>query len=296
MSKISDNKKRLNIGLRQAPLLCQMPYEKLLAFLADGLPIILASAQGYWHASKQLKDMPREAGVLRGLSEEEAAKILILMDAVRCPSKLRSSKMGEIVKWFYDHRTRLIYAAAATWSANDIKQLRDYVDTGRKSHELEGNFGEFIVPNLIDFDRESLLYVDIVSNEDGEIEWNTPEFVAPIILEYVPMSLMVAEAMAAVGIFTLQGLKAVSEIWGQMNFANTENYGDTIQLTKKLLERLANENLMGETTAMQKHINLLFDNWQLPMYDFDFKTISVYFDELNEKRERMLWAEIGEIY
>lgn len=71
-----------------------MSHDKRLAFLAEGLPIILASARGLWTASTRLTDMPREAEVLEGFAKEEAAKILILMDAVRCPAKLLPSKLG----------------------------------------------------------------------------------------------------------------------------------------------------------------------------------------------------------
>lgn len=41
-------KRTLDIGLRQARRLCQMSHDKRLTFLAEGLPIILASAQGFW--------------------------------------------------------------------------------------------------------------------------------------------------------------------------------------------------------------------------------------------------------
>jgi hypothetical protein len=101
---------RNEIGLRQARKLCQMSSPERLAFIADGLPIILASAQGFWAASRQLADRPRERDVLEGFAREEAAKILILMDAVRCPPKLLSSRLGSILRSFYDHLARLIYA------------------------------------------------------------------------------------------------------------------------------------------------------------------------------------------
>ena len=52
--------------------------------------------------------------MLEGYAKEEAAKILILVDAVRCPPKLIASKLNRIVGWFYDHLARLIYAEAAT--------------------------------------------------------------------------------------------------------------------------------------------------------------------------------------
>jgi hypothetical protein len=70
--------KTLNIGLRQGNILCQMKHDERLAFLAEGLPIILDSARGFWAASQQLSStMPREADVLENHAEEEAAKPLV---------------------------------------------------------------------------------------------------------------------------------------------------------------------------------------------------------------------------
>jgi hypothetical protein len=72
------------IGLRQAKRLCQLNHRRRLEFLAAGLPIILQSVQGFWQSSQQLRESHgREAKVLEGFAKEEAAKILILMDAVR---------------------------------------------------------------------------------------------------------------------------------------------------------------------------------------------------------------------
>src|ERR1700693_4570393 len=102
--------RKLDIGLGQGNLLCQMKHDDRLDFLAEGLPIILDSARGFWAAAQQLSALPREADVLENHAEEEAAKILIVMDMVRCPQKLAASKMGAMVKWFYDHLARLIYA------------------------------------------------------------------------------------------------------------------------------------------------------------------------------------------
>ena len=121
-------------GLRQAKVLCEMSFEKRLEFIAEGLPIILESAHGYWKASCRLKERPREAEVLQVHAAEEAAKILILMDAVRCPRKIISSKIGKIVQWFYDHLTRLIYAEATYLPFSDfyvgIRAVRQ-ADTGQ---------------------------------------------------------------------------------------------------------------------------------------------------------------------
>lgn len=132
-----------DIGLGQAYRLCQMPHDKRLDFIAEGLPIILDSAQGFfWRGAEQLKDHPREAKVLQGYAAEEAAKKVILMDAVRCPPKLIAQRLGKIVGWFYDHLARLIFADAAGWKPMHLADLRSYVDNDRRGHYLDGSVGE----------------------------------------------------------------------------------------------------------------------------------------------------------
>ena len=57
-----------DIGLHQAKRLCQLPEQDRLAFIAEGLPIILDSAQGFWKASQQLTEkMENSAGASCGL-------------------------------------------------------------------------------------------------------------------------------------------------------------------------------------------------------------------------------------
>lgn len=40
-------------------------------------------------------------------SDEEAAKILILIDIVRCPPAQVNQHIGKLMRWFYDRRIRL---------------------------------------------------------------------------------------------------------------------------------------------------------------------------------------------
>jgi hypothetical protein len=149
--------------------------------------------------------MPREADVLANHAEEEAAKILILMDIVRCPRRLCAAKIGIMVKWFYDHLARLIYANAASWKPMQVAQLRDYVDNTRKAHYQEGGYGEYILPNWEIFGRESKLYADIEVYENGEPGWNARKSFAGSFPSLMPRALAVAEALSALGIFSPKG-------------------------------------------------------------------------------------------
>ena len=271
-----------------------MQHDKRLEFISAGLPLILDNAHRFWQASLQLKDKPREAGVLQGYAEEEAAKILILMDAVRCPSNLISTRMGHIASWFYNHLARLIYAEAVLWRPMNVLQLREYVDEYRKSHSLEGYVGEYIVPNLSVYERESRLYVDIACVDvDGTLAWDVPNFDTVPFRQLVSPALEVCEAMSSLGIFTTHGLKATSEIWGQTAFKDSESGADARSLVRRLIKRLIEKGLPSPT-ATQEHANRLFRDWQLPMYDFDFTQVSVPLEELRQAQDHILTAEMAD--
>lgn len=285
------------IGLHQAKRLCQLDARRRLEFIAEGLPVILRSAQGFWQSSQQLrKSHGREAKVLEGFANEEAAKILILMDAVRCPPKLIASKLNRIVGWFYDHLARLIYAEAASWKPMHLAQLRDYVDLQRRGHFLEGHAGEYIMPNWTIYQRESRLYVDVEAYQDQELSWSSPSatYLGHEFLDsFEPVALRVASAMEQVGLFTPKGLQAASDIWGSLEYKDREDHHDGGKLTERLLHRLLSENLMLET-AQQSDAGTLYRDWQIPMYNLDFSLIPVSLDDLEAAQEREYWSMVGD--
>ena len=282
------------IGLTQAHLLCQMPQHERLVFLAEGLPIILASAQGFWQAARSLRSHVREAVVLTGLAEEEAAKILILMDLVRCPAPVVASRIGEMVKWFYSHLARLIYADVARWRIPSVERLRAYVDHTRKSHELEGEVGEYILRNWTIYQRECVLYGDIANFEMSGVMWSNPaHHINPLSFpDRPPYALTLAEAMSILGMFTPKGLELTAEVWGQREFKDKESFVEARSLTQTLLERLVSEKLPSNQVE-QKHVELVRNDWPLPMYHLDFSPDPVGLQELKDQRERLLWQEMG---
>jgi hypothetical protein len=282
----------LQIGQKQAKRICQMSSADRLAFIAEGLPIILASAQGFWAASLKLQTMPREAEVLRGFAKEEAAKILILIDVVRCPQNLLAEKLAVIVGRFYGHLDRLIYAQMSEWWCEDVTRLRKMVEPLRQTHYLEGNMGEYILPNSAVYQRESKLYADIEAYEDGAPLWNAPVVHASGLPSMMPSVLAVVEAMSACGMLTLAGLTAVADIWSQLEFVEGESLQDAERLTRQLLDRVIAENLPAES-ATQEHVNALYQHWPLPMYNVDLTPISMTLEELKAEQDRLLWAESG---
>ncbi len=122
--------------------------------------------------------------MLEGFYEEECAKIVILMDLVRCPKKLANSRAGKPTSIFYDNLGRLIYAQAQSWRPVDVTQRREYADHLREGHYLDGYVGEYIVPNWSRYSRESILYADIQLHEDGKPHWNEPTQLGAIALGF----------------------------------------------------------------------------------------------------------------
>lgn len=123
-------------GAKKAGAMREMAQSERLDFIAEGLTIILSSARGFWSAAEKLVDNPREASVLEGFAEEESAKALILLDLVRCPPSKVDGRIGRIVKNFYSHLARLIYANAQSWKPVNVEQLQEYVDSERQGHYI----------------------------------------------------------------------------------------------------------------------------------------------------------------
>jgi hypothetical protein len=181
---------------------------------------------------------------------------------VRCPPKLASSKLKAIVGWFYNHLARLIYAEATSWKPTDLRELRNYVDTARRGHYLEGSAGEFIMPNDTLYDRESRLYVDVEAFQDGTLIWSEPR--EPVTYAFPfgrspPTALRVVIAMEQVGMFTSAGLRAVSQIWGNLEYKDDQDHQDSEKLTKGATTRRRTPATVGTARACRGTLRTLAD-------------------------------------
>jgi hypothetical protein len=261
-----------------------------LRLIGEGLPILLASAQELADVEKQLpRKHQRARAILIGQAEEEAAKILILLDAVRCPPK-RQKALNRTLSNFYNHLARLIYAAASGWHPATLPELARYVDLDRTSHYLDGQYGpEFLFRNdLLDI-REGFLYADLV-DEDGTLAWRKPgPRFGGIPIEHdilglnVPRfhALPLVQALWRVGVFTSEGLKVVSQIWQPLKLDDQMHYSEIEARNRRTLEAL--EGLGYQLEASKEEVRRVMD-WQWPMYSLDFTEIKV--TEYAIQRER----------
>jgi hypothetical protein len=288
--------KEFKIGLRQAKRFCQLPAAERLSLISDGLPIILNSAQGLWEAARQLPERSRAGRILEGFAEEEAAKILILLDVVRCPPKLVASQISMLIGRFYEHLTRLIYAQATSWKPMHLAQLREYADRERRSHYVEGHAGEYIIPNWTVYERESTLYADVEGLQDGSLGWSEPREFGPdypSFARYTPRALRVTQAMQRLGLFSLKGLQATAEIWGNLEYKDKERSFEDKKFINQLLSVVDAEGLILDT-AGELDVAFLKSDWQIPMYNLDFSPIVVTRAELEAEQEAEYRSMVGD--
>jgi hypothetical protein len=215
---------------------------------------------------------------------------------VRCPPSRVAQTCGLVIRTYYSHLGRLIYADAQGWKPVNVTELRSYVDKRRRAHDLEGYAGEIIMPNWNRYAREGAMYADIEVHENGIPIWNEPKvFGGSITSMDEPLILRLARALETVGALTRAGLQAVSDIWAVRSFTDSEGYDDNRRLVRALVSRLHAEGLV-RGHATQDLIRPMWIYWQLPMYDLDFRELQVPLVELKVEREAAQWAEFGHIF
>jgi hypothetical protein len=262
-----------------------------LRLIGEGLPVLLASAQELADAEKQLpREHQRARAILIGQAEEEAAKILILLDAVRCPPK-RQKALKRTLANFYNHLARLIYVAASGWHAWTLPELVRYVDLDRTSHYLDGRYGpEFLFRNDLLDKREGFLYADLV-DEDGTLVWRKPgprfggiPIEHDILESNVPRfrALPLVQALSRLGVFTPEGLKVVTRIWQPLKLDHQMHYSEIEARNRRTLEAL--EGLGYQLEASRERVRRVMD-WQWPMYSLDFTEIKVTEDAIQRERD-----------
>ena len=141
--------------------------------VSEGLSLVIKNATRLHDAAQTLHDAKHAQGthVLTLLAEEEAAKFLILIDAVRCPLRLAKIRTRQL-RYFHNHLARGIYARLVKFHRRvRLAGLERIADSDRESLFLDGpNDVDWIFRNTILARREEAIYVDYVETVDGH-EW-----------------------------------------------------------------------------------------------------------------------------
>lgn len=261
--------------------LLQLSRADFLITVASGLPLIWENASRLWAEASEMSQLGarRSVCILRGFAEEEAAKALILLDAVRCPASF-GDKFSNLLKQIDQHVGKGVYARYYGTSPGDMTEVKRIVDSGRQGFYREGEYGEFILPNQIKANRESMLYVSYVRNDDGTRGWHAPR--APFEFEgrIYPATIRVLDALRAIGIFEVEALKVFRDYWQEIPFADAGidpqfvaqdrlvNWTKLTDLNFGMLKRLHQEDLLSRAATVE-HQNTIIRELLFPLYPFD---------------------------
>ena len=284
--------KSANIGMRQLFTICNMSYRKRIAFIGEGLPILIDSVQECYDSANLLLEKPRSREMLMGQSGEEATKIMILIDMLRCPEKRISRNVKKLTSWFYSHLVRMTYDEACSWRPDTIARLKEYVKPGLASHYLDGNLGEYIYPNWRLYLRESRLYGDVVIVDDRLPAWTSPLDENLYNYTRTPDSITLVQSLHAMGLLTLAGAKIIADVWSKIDFTDDKGYSDANSCIIETLNKAQSQGLIHKT-ATDDDVQNIHRYWQWPMYDFDLKIIERSLEDLQEEQAHLLAWEMS---
>ena len=271
--------------------LSRLPDHDLFQSVAEGLTIIIESAERLHEASERLAVEGQFRGyqVLRAVAEEEVSKFLILIDAIRCP-RTPAKRWSEQLGRFHDHMSKGLYGWAYNCRPATLQQLQEYLDLKRQEFYLDGpNDVDWIFRNDILQRREEALYVDYVETDEGHV-WLDParyhwdDRLVPTGL--VLPSLLVSQALASAGASSPDGLAVLADVWRAMPMSLDLRWMEVREVNRKTLVELEKKGVLREYP--QEIYDKIIDRWQFPMYDLDLTLVRVKKETLRERQRN--WA------
>lgn len=268
--------------------LANLPDDRLFKEVAEGIGYILKNAVNLDASAHRLADVDDYHGstVLRNLAEEEAAKMLVLLDAIRCPKTNREGR-ARTLKGFNDHIAKGVYAKACDWRCFDFEPFTEFVSRHVGQYELIGFHGfEWITSNEIKIERENKMYVDFVQDltlENKERYWTYPSYEDQRYGYRTPKSLEVASALASVGITEPDGLKIVADVWRKFEPAG-QRYVDLIDSISETINLLDQASLT-RTNSEYKCDQAVW-NWPFPMWSLNLRLKEESLDEMRERGKK----------
>lgn len=263
--------------------------ERAFATIAEGLPLIANSAEKLDTAANQLFDCQEYRGseILGRLAEEEASKILILLDFVRCPCS--PDRRSKSLKHFYNHTAKLIYSMTCSFS-NPLSygKLVELIELERQPYYLDGpRLVDWIFPNSISSTREGSMYVDYVrdvTDPAGDYFWTDPINSGHGLFPYRrPDSVQLCTALCEMGFATSDGLGITADIWRSFEPIQTTSRAELRELIEQTLEGLVG---IGLASADNPAGQLIWSNWTFPLWGLELSESKDSKSSLSDLRDR----------
>lgn len=269
--------------------LMQKGLAERLDLISEGLLLLVEHVEELSGDAEALQKTGRKRGVwiLADQADEEAAKVLILLDLLRMDPG-DSAGLAQQLGRFHQHLARRIYVEVAEMTPADFGEVRRIVEMLRPSHYLDGpNDVDWIFPNRLLSDREQRLYVDL-DWEDGRARWTTPadddelRFGGPC-----PTVRELVMSMYRIGLMTPDGLRLVSEIWADAELDDETHWRTLFDLNREAVIAVLDAGLDSDDVT-QTDIDRVAQRWGFPLGGLDLSQLKVPPEELREEQER--WA------
>ena len=271
--------------------LSQLADPEFFETTAAGLRLIVENVSRLWEGAAALHKTRQShaARVLSMVAEEEATKVLILIDAIRCP-KQPTDRLSRQLGYFNSHLAKGIYARVCGTRPTTFAQLREYVDMERESLYLDGpNDVDWIFRNDVIDKRERMLYVDYVRDNEGH-EWSDPSKLYIDNLVPKPPAVLLASYFHDVGFFTADSLAAIADVWRTRKIQCRTRSSELQHANCFTLEHLRSRGLLREQSSSVR--SWIIQEWSFPMYDLNLSCVTVKAKTLREKQDR--WHHIGD--
>jgi AbiV family abortive infection protein len=271
--------------------------DALFAEVEAGATLCTTNAKRIHEDSRALVDLKRIAGaeILRLAAQEEASKVLILLDAVRCPRATRSSEFGRQLQYFNRHLPKGIYSQYCGLHPASFGEVRRWVDLERKDLYLDGPNGvDWIFYNDILRRREETIYVDYVANDDGAHYWHDPRRGDDFALSLAGLGsradpvLRLVSALSDAGCFDAGALQVIADIWRVQQIDDDWSWHALRDINSKTLEEMKVGGLLK--TQDQNVCSEIVNEWLFPLYGLDLGEDKVNKDDLREV-QRNWWPD-----
>lgn len=274
--------------------LAQLPDLELFEQISGGLKLCVSNAGAILDDAEHLAERARLRGaeILRQAADEEASKVLVLLDAVRCPRATSPDVFARQLQYFNEHLAKGIYVEVCGWRPADFAKVRRGVDRERKEFYLDGpNDVDWIFYNDILRRREEAIYVNYVENE-GSYVWHNPrgpEELGPIYPPRHSPTMKVVRALSETGCLTAPALAEIALQWRPINIKEEMAWVALRKLNYETLERLERRGLL--LPVPEKHYATVTQEWPFPMYPLDLRKDPVKKDSLQAIRAH--WPPYG---
>ena len=228
----------------------------------------------------------RASEIIRGFAEEEAAKVFILIDLVRCPRDWE--QRAKIAQRFYGHVAKRIYAMACSYPRiASFRELCALVESECRPYYLDGPNGvDWIFPNSISAGREQTLYVDYVrdiTDQTGDFYWSAPAVPPSSPWRYEsPDCVTLSRALSDAGAKSPDGLAVIADIWRGFKPEPETDRGELRGLIAHTLERL---KMCGLGAGDESASSLIVSYWSFPLWPLTIKEPRGKLQDLEELRE-----------